>query len=315
MIIGHAMVGFTFSVLLADHLGIQRKRYISVGIMGLSFALLPDFDLALGLTGAIESGFSGLSQTREEFWEEGLRYHRGITHSLVFGFISATSFSLVSYKNKFKIIGSILALLIVIVSFLTIGLLNTITISFYMVPGLLIAFVAKEYGLDGIPVIISSFTGLLTHPLGDVFIGPSPDLLAPLPFELVSDQLRLFQDPTTHILSVFVLELVTVWVFIHVYLRINEDFILGYIRPYAFFGTFYGLISPFIKPPELGSADHIVITILMLCVTITLVRAFTFKYQGIWLGREVIKILLVSGVGIATVSVFSYIASYILILN
>lgn len=315
MIVGHTMVGFTVSVLIADHLGIQRKRYMSIGLMGMAFALLPDFDLVLGLTGVIESGFNGISETREEFWTQGLRYHRGTTHSLIFGLISATTFSLVSYGNKFKIIGFVLASFIIIGSVFIVGLLHTVTISFYIVPGLLIASVAREYGLNGRLVVISSFTGLLTHPLGDVFMGPSPDLLAPLPFKLVSDQLSIFQDPTLHLLSVFILELITVWIFIHVYLRIKGDFILHYIRPYIFFGTFYGLISPLIKPPTAGSADHLLVSVLILSITIISIRAVRFKNQGIWLGREVTKSLLISGAGIVTVSVLSYLASYVLILN
>lgn len=315
VIVGHTMIGFTVSVLTADSLNLEKRKHITVGLMAMAFAILPDFDLVLGLIEIMESGFQGVSQTREEFWTEGLKFHRGMTHSLILSLFSATVFSLVSYGNKYRIIGLTSASLLIIGITIFLGSLHAVTISFYIVPGIVIASVARRYGLDKRLVIISSFVGLVTHPLGDVFTGPSPELLAPLPFEVISDQLTLFQDSTLHLLSVFMLELITVWIFIHVYLGIKNDFTITYIRPYVLLGVFYGLISPFIRPPTLGSADHFVASILIFSTSVMLIRAFLFKYRGFWLGRELIKILLISGVGVATVSFFSYLASYLLIFH
>lgn len=309
------MLGFTASVLISDSLDMKKKRQITVGLMTMLFALLPDFDLAIVFVELLNSGFQEISYGGGEFWDDSVKFHRGITHSLIFSFVSATIFSLVAYGDKHKKIGFASAGLVVLLSMIFLGWLRGITISFYMILGLIIATIARERNLDIRLVIISSFTGLITHPFGDVFTGPPPEMLAPLPFELVSDQLKLFQDSTLHFLSAFALELAIAWISIYTYLRLKDESIDIYLRPYVVLGVFYGLISPFVDPPTLTSADHFVVGILILSVAITLSRAFVFKYSGIWLGREVMKILLVSAVGTVTISFLSYVASYTIIIS
>lgn len=315
MIVGHAMVGFVVSVMIARKLSMSRDQQLAVGLTAMAFAVLPDFDLIVGVIGVVESGLQGISQTQQEFWTDGLKYHRGLTHSILFGLVSATIFSLISYGDRNRLLGLALAIVVLLISAVSLGVLQSIVVFSYIISGIVITLIVRKYNDMRNIVVISSFTGVITHPFGDVFTGTSPQLLSPLSINVLPDIVLVSQEPTLHLLFVFILELSTVWAFVYTYLKINEESVWTYIPVYTMVGVLYGFTSMIIQPPTLEVSYHFVFSIIALGFSVMMVEAYLHAYKKQNFNLKQIQSLLISGLGVVTVSLISYLIGYIILFS
>lgn len=63
-----------------------------MGVFAGGFAVLPDLDIVYALKGL--TGFLAPGSVVDSFWDASRVIHRGVSHSLVTGFIAASLFAL-----------------------------------------------------------------------------------------------------------------------------------------------------------------------------------------------------------------------------
>lgn len=264
MFVGHGLLAFAIAASVASAAGWNPRRATLVGLVALGFATLPDVDMAYPLMGTV-LGLEGLLAGEFVLWELAAGTHRGVTHSLVVAAVVAAGLGLWHWRGVEHPLGLIGALVLVGVVAVAIsfgGPLVGATTALFVGGGLALAWLATDRGLAPRHVAAVAALGLLSHPFGDLFTKPAPELAYPLANGIPGGYLHLHPDPTLHLLATFLLELAIIWAAVAVYASVHGWSLLPAIRPRAALGVGYAAGIFVIPTPSLDVPTPFVLSVL-----------------------------------------------------
>jgi membrane-bound metal-dependent hydrolase YbcI (DUF457 family) len=261
MMVGHAALAFALAAWAAAILGLSRERALAVAVAAGAFAAVPDVDMGYAVVG-LARAFQGGGSFPEVFWETGNVVHRGVTHSLLVGGVTATLFGLVAYRGRLRLAGVVGLCSLVVGAIPVLGWLEATVMVIFVAAGLAVALTSRWMGLSPRATLAAALVGVLSHPFGDMFTGTAPELLYPLDVHLLPQRLLLSSDPTLHLLGTFGLELTAIWLAAAVYLHLNGRHVLGYVHRRAVLGAGYVGAVLALPPPTLSVSYHFVFSVL-----------------------------------------------------
>lgn len=269
MFAGHFFLAFLIAALIAYWQGLEKKQTLVLGLFAGGLAVLPDLDIVYALKGLTTLLLPG--SVLESFWSASKIIHRGISHSLVTGFIAATLFTLGYEKNSY--IGNILSTVFLgVFAFMLDGWIGAGVLALYGAVGAVLATYAEKY-ISRKELYIVSLIGLLSHPFGDILTGTPPQFLYPFNIELIGSRIPLSTDPTINIILVLILEILIILTGILFMAYLKEKDLKSFITKIPLLGLFYGFTSLFIPDPTLSNAYTFVFSILGYGLTVSLVQS------------------------------------------
>ncbi|WP_115863613.1 metal-dependent hydrolase [Halorussus litoreus] len=285
MMVGHAMVAFALGTAVAARRW-PAERALAFGVVAGAFGAAPDVDMLYAVFGLAQVGVGGVWELTAAFWESSHLVHRAVTHSLVIGVIAAVGFA-GAVTNRGRVVAALLLSGLVAVAFVVSGLLGGAVMLAFLLAGVGIALVAVRTTDLGPPELLAAgLLGLLSHPFGDVFTGAPPRFFYPLDVwtpggamaggpiaggavvdaQVVADRVVLLSDPTLNLLSIFGIELATIWLAGYVFLRVTGRGLFAHVDARAAVGVAYAIAVVAMPAPTLQVSYHFVFSILALAI-------------------------------------------------
>ena len=262
MIAGHAALAFAMVGFAAARLGIPRRKAISLALAAAGFALVPDVDMAYAVLGTVQSGATGVWSATDAFWGSSKVVHRLATHSLVVGVPAVLAFGVVTRGRSGGIAGVAILGTLVVLGGVASGPLAAATLALFALGGVGVSIAARRAGLETPAILAVAAVGILSHPFGDVFTGTAPALLYPFDVRLLPARVALHPDPTLNLLSVFGLELATIWLAVLAAAAYDVIDLRASLDPRGVVGVGYGLAAFILPPPTLDVSYHFVFSVL-----------------------------------------------------
>jgi membrane-bound metal-dependent hydrolase YbcI (DUF457 family) len=262
MMVGHAALAFALAALVATWLDVSADRALLVGAVAGAFAVTPDFDMGYAFVSLVTADTLALSALQNTFWETGLVVHRGMTHSLVVGGVTALGFGLLAYPRLGRAAGAVGLAGLVAATLALVGPLEAAVMASFVAAGTGVTAGALWLGLAPRTILGTAFLGVLTHPFGDMFTGTAPVLLYPFEGRHLPELVVLFEEPTLHLLGAFGIELATIWAALLVFLWLQDRPVRRHIHHRAVVGVTYGAAVLALPPPTLDVSYHFVFSVL-----------------------------------------------------
>jgi len=260
--VGHGLFAFAVVALAAERLGWSRSTAVRVGVVAALFGTLPDVDIVYALTGLV-----GIEPTTtalvDSFWTTGNRVHRGVTHSVVVGLVTAAGVALAarpsrSARSAGNAVFAGLAVAVLVIS----GPLAAVIVGAFVAGAAALAVVAERADVPSAGVAAAALVGLCTHPFGDLFTGEPPAVLYPFDVTVFADRVLLAEDPTLHLLAAFGIELSIVWLALAVYFRLTDRRLRDHVDYRAVPGVGYAGAAVAIPSPTVDVAYQFVFSVL-----------------------------------------------------
>lgn len=262
MFVGHALLAFALVATVARWRGVERYRALQVGLLAGLFATAPDLDILYGPVGLL-GGVSGVSGAADAFWSTGNVVHRGPTHSVVVGLFAAVAFACwrraTAASRSLALV--VLAGIVGVVATVS-GLLGATVTAAFLTGGLAVTTLAGRWDVTPSMVGLTAFTGLLTHPFGDLFTGTPPHLLYPLDVSVVGERIALHPDPTLNLLGAFGVELAIIWAALVVAFSLTERPVRTHVDRRAVLGIAYAGAAVMLPAPTLDASYQFVFSVL-----------------------------------------------------
>ena len=306
MFVGHAFAAFALIGAVAVAVGVDRDRALLLAVAAALFATLPDVDILYGPFGLL-NGVSGVFDAADSFWATGNVAHRGPTHSMVLGVLTAGAVALWYRRRP---VGQALAVVllagVVAVGATSGSVAGAVTVVFAL-GALALTRLTRWFGLSTRQVFAVALAGLVTHPLGDLFTGEPPGLLFPLDVTLVSERIALAGDPTLHLLGAFAIELTVIWLGLAVYAHLTERRLRDQVGRKATLGVAYAGAAFALPAPTLETSYHFVFTVLAVGgIGITQRELLRRELRSVdWFGA------VATGLGAITVAALAYLVVYL----
>lgn len=271
MMVGHAMVAFAISAVVAARLGYDRRATLAVGVVAGLFATLPDVDMLYALFGVLQwlvsatpaSVGTGVWDVTGAFWSSSTVVHRAVTHSLVVAVPAALAFTWAAADRVHRIGATLSLSALVVVSYLVSGPLGASVMLVFALGGVALSrAVAERTDLPARARFAAALFGLASHPFGDLFTGTPPEFLYPFRAELLSGRIALLADPTLNLVGVFALELATICLALAVYCRLTDRDVRRYVHARSTLGVAYAIAAVILPAPTLDVSYHFVFTVL-----------------------------------------------------
>lgn len=306
MFVGHGAAAFALVGAAALSLGADRRQALRVAVVAGLFATAPDVDILYGPFGLL-NGVSGVFDATDAFWSAGNVVHRGPTHSMVLGLVTAVAVGVWGRSIGRRVLSAGLLSGVVVVGTAYSGSLAGAVTVLFALSALALGVLARRYGVSSRAVFASAAVGLLSHPLGDLLTGEPPALLYPLDVTLVAERVTLSSDATLHLLGAFGVELAIIWLAVGVHARLTERRLPRLIDRTAGLGVAYAGAAVLLPAPTLDTSYHFVFTVLgfgALCATqrellTRRLRAFDW-FRGV-----------ATGLAAVTVAVVGYLVVYL----
>lgn len=304
MIIGHSLLAFGLLAVFAAWRGLSFRSGAHLAAIGAGFAMLPDIDVVLAvpetlaLLNPMEDGV-GFSDTP----------HRTLTHSL---FLLAAGSGLCTaayWTNHLRRATVILVIgfggcLALLVRLFSIPQLHLVTVGLFAIGAIGLTGLAVQYtDVPGWGFALACGVGLLLHPFGDVFTGSPPAFFAPLDVVFLADRLTFAADPTLNVTLVFLLELITAWMALIGWWRLDPTLHIT-PSPSSLLGCLYA-VSVVVATPLTDEATLFVYSVLPLGL---LGGVGVLPFETIT--RQRIATALSTGLMAVTLAVLSYGAAY-----
>lgn len=307
MIAGHAALGFLIAALAAYHLDVEPDKCLVIGFFAAAFAALPDIDLVFAsgeILTIFSSGSEGFINT---FWSASESFHRGITHNLLALLVSSVAFAYYREKNDLKTAMLMLSLLSVFGLILN-NLMSFMIMVVFSLAGILITYLSVDY-IEKNGFRLALFTGLLSHPFGDVFTGVPPDFFFPLGLNLLESRIVLNQDPVLNLISILLLELLILFLAVLTAIMLKEEDLRSHLTPAPLLGMIYIPLYFIVPEPTLSSAYIFV----FLAVSLGFIANFlTHLLNGTDSEGHIINLHSLNFVLTFILASFSYAAAYLL---
>lgn len=266
MYIGHSLLAFTLAGLAAWGNGARDRTVLLAGAAAAGFALIPDVDSAYTIWAVLRAGPSNVFPTTEYVWTaEGWFVHRSLTHSLLIGVVTAV-LSLVAalgirrprQRHRAGTIAIVAGLGggLVVIGFLTDGVLGVATMGLYLGAAIVVTLLAVRAGVPARLIGWAAAIGILTHPFGDVFMGRPPAFFYPILTRPSVEKVAVATDPTVNLVGLFIIEIFLAWSVLWLVTRVTEEPLRDHIAWRATIGIVFATAVMFIRPPTLAVAYH-----------------------------------------------------------
>jgi len=260
--VGHGLLAFAIVALAAERLGWSRETALRLGVVAALFGTLPDVDIVYALTGLV-----GIEPTTtalvDSFWSTGNQVHRGVTHSLVVGLVTAAGVALAARPSRSaQSAGNAVIWGLVAVVFVISGPLAAVIAAAFAAGAAALVVVAVRADLPPAGVGAAALVGLCLHPFGDLFTGAPPDVLYPFDVTVFADRVLLASDPTLHLLAAFGVELTIVWAALAVYFHLTGRRLRDHVDYRAVPGVGYAGAAVAIPSPTVDVAYQFVFSVL-----------------------------------------------------
>lgn len=262
MIVGHAMIAFALAASVAAWRGFDRRLAIQVGLTAAAFAVVPDVDMTYAAVGLLGTDASSLFAAADTFWAHSAAVHRTITHSVVLAVPAALAFALLPGGRRSHVGALAILATLAGATFVISGATGAVMMALYGLTGTVVALGASRVGMGSRAVGAAAFCGLLTHPFGDLVTGTPPHMAYPIPFHFLQERVVLLSDPTLNLLSVFGLEIATVWLGVAVAARLLDVSVREQVHWSAVGGIGYGATGLVLPAPTLDTSYHFVFSVL-----------------------------------------------------
>ena len=309
MFIGHGMAAFALVGAVALYRKDDRQRALWLAAVAALFATIPDVDILYGLFGLL-NGAPGVFDAADAFWQAGNVVHRGPTHSLVLGAVTAGA---VALWHRDRTLARLLAvgLLGAVVATATVesgSIAGGVTLVFALA-ALAVTRVSARLTLSTREVFATALLGLLSHPLGDLFTGEPPALLYPLNVPIVTERIALAADPTLHLLGAFAIELAIIWLGVAVFYRLTDRRVRSHIDRKATVGVAYGAAALTLPAPTLDTSYQFVFSVLGVgAIGVTQRQLLRRELRAIDWPRAV-----ATGLTAVTLAALAYLTVYVLV--
>ncbi|MFB6074772.1 MAG: metal-dependent hydrolase [Haloarculaceae archaeon] len=262
MFVGHAMLAFALVGLGAVRLGWSREAALRLAVVAALFATLPDVDIVYAPVGLL-GGVSGVAGAVHTFWVTGNVVHRGPTHSLVLGVMTAVAAGAAARRTASgRVVAAVLLVAVVGTALAVSGILGGVVVGVFVLGAVALVAVARRFSLPAGATAIAAAAGLLSHPFGDLFTGSPPAMLYPFDATLFTARVHLLADPTLNLLGAFAVELATIWLAFAVYCRLTRRRPLALIDRRAVAGAAYPLAALWLPAPTIDAASPFVFSVL-----------------------------------------------------
>lgn len=259
MFVGHGLLAFAVVALLGEWRGWDRRVVLSGAVLAGLFGTLPDVDVVYGLVGLLQGT---VALDPESFWAVSNEIHRGFTHSVPVGLLTALGAGLLARRDAWKTAGLAILAGIIVMAFTVSGGVAGLVAVVFVAGVLALVTLGQRLALSPRVVASAALVGVVSHPFGDLFTGSPPDVLYPFDAVLVSDRVVLAADPTMHLLAAFGLELATVWLALAVYFRVIGRPLLKRVDRRAALGVAYGGAAFVLPAPTLEVSYRFVFSVL-----------------------------------------------------
>jgi membrane-bound metal-dependent hydrolase YbcI (DUF457 family) len=259
--VGHGLLAIAVVALVGERLNWDRRATLTVALLAAGFGTLPDVDVVYAPVGLVLVG--DVATPVESFWDAGNRVHRGVTHSLVVGVLTAAGAGLLARQDRpVRVAGlALLAGVVAVATLVSGGLALAVTLVFVAgAVGLVAA--ARRRGVPARQVAGAALLGLCTHPFGDVFTGSPPAFLYPFDATLLAERVVLSGDGTLHLLGAFWVELAVVWLAVVAYFRLTDRSLAASVDRPAVLGVGYGAAALVLPAPTLDVSYQFVYSVL-----------------------------------------------------
>jgi membrane-bound metal-dependent hydrolase YbcI (DUF457 family) len=308
MMVGHAALAFALATGAALAVGLDRERALLFGATAGAFGLVPDVDIGYAIVGLFTDGGFDPGALPDVFWETGNIVHRGLTHSLVVGAVTALLLGLLARDGPLRSVAVAGLAGLVALTLAGPGTLEAGVMASFLLAGGAVVLGARLLGLGAPAVTGAALVGLLSHPFGDVFTGTSPTLLYPFDLPVLPERVLLSSDPTLHLLGAFGTELAAVWLAVGVYFLVRDRPFRPHLHRRAVLGTGYASAVVLLPLPTLAVSYQFVFGVLAVGAIVTLVGIPALDVRS----SRARHALLVTGLATATAAWSAYVAAYVL---
>jgi len=306
MFVGHAFAAFALIGAVAVAVGVDRDRALLLAVAAALFATLPDVDILYGPFGLL-NGVSGVFDAADAFWTTGNVAHRGPTHSMVVGAVTASAVALWHRRTTVRqVLAAGLLIGVVAVGATSGSVAGAVTLVFVL-GAVALTRLTRLFDLSTRQVLAVALVGLLSHPLGDLLTGEPPAMLFPFDVALVAERFTLAGDPTLHLLGAFAIELAVVWLGVAVYANLTGRGLRRHIGRKATVGVAYAGAAVALPAPTLETSYQFVFTVLAVGgIGITQRKLLRRELRSVdWLGA------VATGLAAITLAALAYLVVYL----
>ncbi len=262
MMLGHFLLAFTLASLAAILLDYSKHRALVIGLAAGCFAFIPDVDILYAWKELFVIFESGLTPFVDTFWSTSSEVHRGLSHSLIVGFLSSLAFTFY-YRDSDLLTGIVVTAVFSAIFFHLLGFLGGIVAGAFSITGIILSeAVSRKTDLSLKEFLAVSALGLLSHPFGDIFTGVPPEFFYPLETVLLDSRIAIFQDPTLNLLLAFSTELFFICSSIAMFFYLTDRDLRSALSPLALTGVLYLGIGYWIPAPTLEVSYQFVFSII-----------------------------------------------------
>lgn len=259
MFVGHGLLAFALVAFLGKRRGCDRAVVLSGAVLAGLFGMLPDVDVVYGLLGVL---LGPVAVDPESFWAVSNEVHRGFTHSVPVGLLTASGAGLLARRDGWKAAGLAILTGVVVIAFTVSGGVAGLVAVVFVAGVVALVTLGRRLALSPQMIASVALVGAVSHPFGDLFTGSPPDVLYPFDAVLIADRVVLAADPTMHLLAAFGLELATVWLAVGMYFRVIDRTLLEHVDRRAALGVAYGGTAFVLPAPTLEVSYHFVFSVL-----------------------------------------------------
>lgn len=273
MFVGHGLLAFALVTLFGERFGWSRSLVLRVAVLAGLFATLPDIDVIYGPVGLL-SVSAAEPELAESFWAAGNQAHRGVTHSLVIGAVTALAVGLLDRREPalsavgIALLGSLVALAAAVS-----GGLGGVVALVFVVGAVALTQVGHYLWVPTQGVTVAAVVGLLSHPFGDLLTGAPPAFFYPFDVPLVSERVLLSGDPTLHLLGAFVVEIGVMWLALVAFFRLTDRRVRDHVDRRAALGVGYAAVAFVIPAPTLEISYQFVYSVLAFGIVTAIPRS------------------------------------------
>lgn len=267
MYLGHSLLAIAVVGLAGLLLDLDTRRTLLVAALAGAFGFLPDVDMWRTILVFLREGPQGIFPTEEHLFVHSWVVHRTLTHSMIVGVGVAAATGLFTVARERTVspdravangLLGFAVLALMAFSWRTGGILSFVTMGLFLAAALAVAYTGFERGATPTEVTAAAALGLLTHPLGDLWMGRPPAFLYPLSAEPPIGSVRFSTDRVLHFIVAIGVEVALLWACLLVVAALIDRQLRSFLSPLAVGGLLYAAALGFVLPPTFTEAYQFV---------------------------------------------------------
>lgn len=316
MYLGHSFLAFAAVAVAGYRRDVEPGRVLLAAVLAAAFGILPDLDMWRTVLVFLLEGPEGVFPTEEHVFVHSWVVHRTLTHSVVTGAcvvvatgLFATARARETVPQRAAASGLLAAVTVGLLAFSlrSADALGFVTTGLFVAAAVAVAHVGVERGATPLQVTAAAAAGILTHPLGDLWMGRPPAFLYPLSGEPPIGIVRFSTDPVVHFLVALGVEVGLLAACVLAVATLTGRRFRAYLSPVAAVGLLYAAALAVVPAPTFAEAYQFVTGLLALSLAVAVAVATFDRPTG---RRRLAARALVSGVAAFALALASFGVAY-----